>query len=176
MSNDIDKVEPVFDDPEEDKLLDKARQIVKEEIDKSNDNTKSDVMKDKIDKLRERIALSDKQPSETIGPKVTKNVNHEDDNTCPGCKGHDLHVHDGIAKCTGPNCGKEFLLLEKADNIRNKFMCTTCGHTIDENTANKLKEDDKFCPLCGKGDQMLDIDWGVIDKRLNATTEKMFKK
>lgn len=176
MSSNIDKIEPVFDDPDEDKLLDKARQIVKEEIDKSNDNTQSNIMKSKIDKLRERIALSEKRPNETIEPKVTKKVNHEDDNTCPGCKGHDLHIHNGIAKCVGDNCGKEFLLLEKADDIKNKFMCVNCGHTIDEKTAKKLKETNELCPLCNKGDKLLDIDWGAIDKKLKSSTEKMFKR
>lgn len=91
---------------------------------------------------------------------------------CPTCKGHTLTVKDDTAKCSGPNCGKEFLLTEKVKNIerdKKKFVCATCGHSVSKAEAEKIKQKD-VCPSCGIGKAFFDLAWDKLDSAIKDKT------
>ena len=79
---------------------------------------------------------------------------------CPTC--HDGHVHsvepDGVSyKCTGPNCGKEYIMVDKTAD----YKCTNCGVPIKRPENEKSKMD--ACPFC-KGKKAVKFDWGKVWK------------
>lgn len=77
-----------------------------------------------------------------------KNFRHEEDEIdCPTC--HKGHIHklkeeEGIFRCTGPDCGKEYHLLSTTP----EFQCINCGTPVDK--PSKEFEDKYSCPTCGK--------------------------
>jgi hypothetical protein len=144
-------VKPVFDYEEDESFNQKVLKLVDE---KMQAEKKKDV-KDKLDEIRKTITHEHKP--EGVKPEISFV-------DCPTCKGHALQVKDDTAKCTGPNCGKEYLLVPKSP-IRKKYMCTKCGHTISKEEVEAVKKKDS-CPLCNKGTSFLDINWAVIEDQI----------
>ena len=76
---------------------------------------------------------------------------------CPTCHSH-THVvgDDGLTvKCTGPNCGKELVMISKTAN----YKCSGCGIPLE---VSKEKNIDK-CPYCS-AKKALKFDWSKIAK------------
>ncbi len=73
---------------------------------------------------------------------------------CPTCHTHD-HQHilrptnKGTLKCSGDDCGEEFVLLPKAPD----YKCTNCG-TVHKKPA-EAKDDDR-CVFCN-GDDFIEL-------------------
>ena len=93
-------------------------------------------------------------------PIVSPDQAAEDGIACPTC--HDGHVHsvepNGVSyKCTGPNCGKEYIMVDKAAD----YKCANCGVPIKRPEDEKLKMD--ACPFC-KGKKAVKFDWGKVWK------------
>ena len=79
----------------------------------------------------------------------------DDGIACPTC--HKGHVHsvetDGVTyKCTGPDCGKEYVMVDKTAD----YKCVNCGVPIKRPEDDKLKMDS--CPFC-KGKKAVKFDW-----------------
>lgn len=86
-----------------------------------------------------------------------KKIAHEEDLIdCPTChrgnNGHEGHVHKlkndkGILKCTGPECGQEYLIVPKT---QAEYVCETCGQPhIKVDTRNKELRKNDVCIGCG---------------------------
>ncbi len=79
---------------------------------------------------------------------------------CPTC--HKDHVHsvepDGVTyKCTGPNCGKEYVMVDKTAD----YKCVGCGGPIKRPEEENIKMES--CPFC-KGKKAVKFDWGKVWK------------
>jgi len=150
---------PTFKD-DEDKYLEKARSVVQEELNKQRDHETQKNISDKVRRIKHQFSKIDK---------VEKVDAHKsEDAFCPNCHNHKLHVHDDTAKCTGPDCGKEFLLVEKKPNVRNSHFCTSCGTGLKKDDAQKLVDNDSDCPFCNKKNtKLMEIDWSLIDNIKN---------
>jgi DNA-directed RNA polymerase subunit RPC12/RpoP len=78
---------------------------------------------------------------------------------CPGCKnGKDGHVHklekkEGVLKCTGPECSKEYILVDKNvlsdKKAKTGYVCKDCG--LPHAKPSKATDDD-HCTNCGKAE------------------------
>src|SRR3972149_1192413 len=84
----------------------------------------------------------------------------DDGIACPTC--HKGHVHsvetDGVTyKCTGPDCGKEYVMVDKTAD----YKCVNCGVPIKRPEDDKLTIDS--CPFC-KGKKAVKFDWGKVWK------------
>ena len=139
-------VTPVFQDDEEDIFNQKVMKLVEDRFTAEKNKT----VQDKLDTIRKTI---ENKPAHE----------HKAEVDCPTCKGHTLQVNQDVAKCIGPNCGKEYLLVEKPKaSVKKKYLCTTCGHTISKEEIDSVKTKDT-CPLCNRGKSFVDINWGEID-------------
>lgn len=152
-----------------------AKAIFKEDIDKELDDKVQKMLTQKLaerDELDKKRTVQDKIDAikKTLIPKDVKeeHVHQHIDlaSDCPTCRGHTLKVEGITAKCTGPNCGKEYLLLEKIKKIEDKskrkdLLCTTCGHTMAEHEIKGKNYD--TCPLCERGKGVMKINWAEID-------------
>lgn len=83
---------------------------------------------------------------------------HNDIINCPTC--HTGHVHivepNGVTfKCTGPNCGKEFVMVDKSSD----YKCTNCGGPLKKPEDDKIKMD--TCPFC-HGAKAVKYPWAKI--------------
>lgn len=92
-----------------------------------------------VDKIMEKTI--DKQPK-----KIETEHSH-DDVSCPTCG--DGHIHKIIgngltAKCTGKNCGEEYVLVPKSAD----YKCENCGIPVKKPPKDKKIES---CPFCGGG-------------------------
>lgn len=142
-------ITPVFDYEEDERFNQKVLKLVEDKI-------SSEKQKDVKDKLGEIRKMVEAKPSPV----------HEHALDCPTCKGHTLQISQDVAKCAGPSCGKEFLLIEKSKpDARKKYLCTTCGHTISTEEVSTIKNKDT-CPLCNKGKSFVDINWNEIDNQM----------
>lgn len=75
---------------------------------------------------------------------------------CPTChrgnNGHEGHVHKlkndkGILKCTGPDCGSEYIIVPK---VQAEYICETCGAPhLKIDTRNKELRKSDVCLGCG---------------------------
>lgn len=164
-------IKPIFEYEHEDEFSQKVMRLVEDKL--AEQKQKS--AKDKLDEIRKSITekATEKTTEKTFVPSVP-NVVHEhhidklDALDCPSCKGHSLTVKEDTAKCNGPGCGKEFLLVEKVKDAakdRKKYLCTTCGHGIGSSEVELLKKKDA-CPSCGIGKSFVDINWNVIEQEL----------
>ncbi len=93
-------------------------------------------------------------------PIVSQDQVIDDGVSCPTC--HNGHVHavesDGVTyKCTGPNCGKEYVMVDKTAD----YKCVGCGSPIKKPEDEKMKMDS--CPFC-HGKKAVKFDWGKVWK------------
>lgn len=156
-------VTPVFTDTKEREIEEKTKKLIEQKMSEIEEAKKKQQMADRITQIKdtikksEEIVKKEEKPPEKVPEKL------KEMEVCPTCKGHTLHVHENIAKCDGPNCGKEFLLQERSDK-RKDYFCTTCGYALTKDEATALKE--KSCPMCNKGKKLLDFDWNFIDETM----------
>lgn len=165
------KTRPIFEDDEKNEFDQRVRKIVEDKVTEKYEIDKQKSAKDKLDKIRESLNkdLSQEKSEKIIDKEkiVEKHVHEE----CPTCKGHSLHVKDDIAMCTGPGCGKEFLLVEKIKDVsdanKKKYLCSTCGYSVGPNEIEKIKKADT-CPSCNKGKSFYNIDWKNVNKDISS--------
>jgi Zn finger protein HypA/HybF involved in hydrogenase expression len=130
--------------------------------------------RDKVDKAARLAAAVDKAKSikgesekdkdkddnsdkENKGDKENKEKGHVHDLLCPTCKRG--HVHkmesDGLSvKCIGPECGKEYVLIDK----KSDYQCATCGVPIKKPEDPDVAKNMAGCPFCG-GKKSVRHDW-----------------
>lgn len=81
---------------------------------------------------------------------------------CPNCRSGHIHAlmtgegkkYDGISyKCTGPDCGKEFVMVDKSSD----YKCSTCNAPIKRPEGRDLDN----CPFC-KGTKAMKFDWSRL--------------
>jgi DNA-directed RNA polymerase subunit RPC12/RpoP len=102
------------------------------------------------------------QPSQPHIPLISPDqaIDDKDIIKCPTC--HNGHIHnmetDGVSyKCTGPECGKEYVMIDKSAD----YKCVGCGAPIKRPEDEKLKIDS--CPFC-KGKKAVKFDWNKLWK------------
>ncbi len=84
----------------------------------------------------------------------------DDGISCPTCRNGHVHAveSDGVTfKCTGPNCGKEYVMVDKSAD----YKCVGCGSPIKRPEDEKMKIDS--CPFC-HGKKAVKFDWGKVWK------------
>ncbi len=144
-------VRPIFVDEEEEKIKEKIDKVVSEKLEELDKN----LIKSKIEKIKEIT-------SKTINKnKESENIT----NVCPSCE-HKLEIHGTTAECTGPECGKKYLLTEKAKDQKKEYICATCGYTMTKKELDTIK--DKTCPYCEVGTKVINIDWDGIHKIIKS--------
>lgn len=92
---------------------------------------------------------------------VDTHKHENEDIDCPTCKTghvHKLKEKEGMFKCTGPDCGKEYHLISTTPD----FQCVNCGTPVDKPLSKEL-EDKYSCPTCGK-DHFKEFDKRKIKK------------
>lgn len=159
----------------EEKVKSEVESKVKTEIDKRvNEILKEREDKEKAEKANKLARAvdvakaikgesdKDKVTVATAAEKITVEKAKHDDVLCPTC--HDGHVHrietNGLSvKCTGPNCGKEYVLVDKTAD----YQCATCGVPIKKPNDPKSIEG---CPFCS-GKKAFKYDWSKTWKVLN---------
>jgi Zn finger protein HypA/HybF involved in hydrogenase expression len=156
------KATPVFKEDVDKALDEKLQKMVNQKLAEKEENDKKKTVEDKIAAIKKTLIPRDSHVD------ANTHVHEHTDlaNDCPTCKGHTLKVEGIVAKCNGPNCGKEYLLLEKIKKINSKserkdLLCTTCGHTMAEHEIKGKNFD--ACPLCGLGKGVMKINWDEID-------------
>lgn len=87
---------------------------------------------------------------------------------CPTChKGHvhamvtgagDGKKHDGVSyKCTGPGCGKEYIMVDKSAD----YKCANCNAPIKKPTDDNVAAGYDGCPFC-HGKKAVKFDWNKV--------------
>lgn len=162
----------VFKDTVDRQLEDKVHDIVNKKLTEREEQEKKRSVQDKLDAIKKTLI-----PKEI--PKVEPEHVHthtEDGNDCPTCgalgKKHTIKIVGRVAKCTGPDCGSEYLLEQRIKNPdkskRKDLLCTSCGHSMNE---EEIKGKDT-CPLCGVGKGVMKVNWADYDSgRLEKTRE-----
>ncbi len=151
----------------ESKLAEKA-EVDKQKLVEKAEADKQKSVKERLEEIRKGMkpsipSLSSSSPVEHVHDSVVGSVAGVGD--CPTCKGHTLTVKEDTAKCTGSNCGKEFLLVEKVKNIekdKKRYVCATCGHSVSKSEVEKIKSKD-VCPSCGIGKAFFDLAWDKLE-------------
>lgn len=165
--------EAIFSSDVNKEFEERTKKIVEQALIEKDEERKRHLIKDKLQSIRNTVKESIKDKSdepvreEPVKGEFLRDI-HTDVN-CPSCKKHSLHIHDGIAKCTGIGCGKEYLLKEKGDK-RKDYICTTCGESFTKEDILKMKE--KTCISCGKGKDVVKLPWENIYKELKERTYK----
>jgi Zn finger protein HypA/HybF involved in hydrogenase expression len=165
------KAVPVFKEDIDKSLDEKVQRLISQKLAEREDQDKKKDVQSKIDAIKKTLIPRDTHSEivQTVQPAQPTLHVHEHtivENDCPTCKGHTLKVEGGTAKCSGPNCGKEYLLEEKKKKITSKsdrkdLLCTTCGHTMSERDIKGKNYD--TCPLCEAGKGVMKINWDEID-------------
>lgn len=166
----MDKKRVVFKDTADKQLEDRVQEIVNKKITEREDQEKKKSVQDKLDAIKKTLI------PQAI-PKVSEEHVHshvEDGNDCPTCasKGnkHTIKIVGRVAKCTGPECGTEYLLEQRPKTFdksnRKNLLCTTCGHSM---TEEEIKGQDT-CPLCNLGKGVMKVDWSEYDTGKLAKT------
>lgn len=145
---------PVFEHEQDEQFKFQVEKLVENKLAEKSENDKQRTAKERLDEIRKGLK-----------PGAVDHIHEGGMGDCPTCKGHTLSVKDDNIKCTGPGCGKEFLLTEKVKNIerdKKKFVCATCGHSVSKAEAEKIKQKD-VCPSCGIGKAFFDLAWDKLD-------------
>lgn len=161
----------VFKDTVDRQLEDKVHDIVNKKLIEREEQEKKRSVQDKLDAIKKTLI-----PREIPKAEVEHVHTHtEDGNDCPTCgtkNKHTIKIIGKVAKCTGPDCGREFLLepmIKNPDKGKRKdLLCTTCGHSMNE---EEIKGKDT-CPLCGVGKGVMKVNWTDYDSgKLEKTRE-----
>lgn len=168
------KTKPVFEREKDDEFKSQVEKLVEIKLAEKESKFAEKMEVDKQKTAKERLEEIRKGINKP--PSVVVEQPHVHDlgaglGDCPACKGHTLTVKEDTAKCTGPNCGKEFLIVEKVKNIekdKKKYVCATCGYSVSKADAEKIRQKD-VCPSCGIGKAFFDLAW---DKLENAAKKK----
>ncbi len=169
------KVKPVFKT---------EHQALKEEINKRMDDVKTgikEIVKQTIEEkdmgksIEEIIERKLDEGSKTPGSKLSKMIDvikekksgsgSDDIIDCPIChKGHvhaligDGKKHNGVSyKCTGPGCGKEYVMVDKSAD----YKCTNCNAPIKKPTDDTVAAGYDGCPFC-HGTKAVKFDWSKV--------------
>lgn len=145
------KTKPIFEHERDVEFKAQVERLVESKLSEKVEAEKQKSAKEKLDEIRK-------------GLKSAEHV-HDFSADCPTCKGHTLQVKEDTAKCTGPNCGKEFLLVEKVKDIekdKKKYICATCGYSVSKGEVEKIKSKD-VCPSCGIGKAFFDLAWDKLE-------------
>jgi len=105
--------------------------------------------------------IKEKFPEKTDIAK-SEHVHNDDEISCPTCKGH---IHklstDGLTvKCTGPNCGKEYIMVDKSAD----YKCTACNTPVKK-PDDDSKAEGSECLFCGNN-IATKIDFSELTKRI----------
>lgn len=161
-------MKPGFRRPEDD-LANKVKTEVESKVKTEVEKRVGEILKEREDK--EKVQKAEKlkaavdvakaikgesSSSSSIEKEKAEKAEKEkkDDILCPTC--HTGHVHrvesNGLSvKCTGPGCGKEYVMVDKAAD----YQCSTCGVPIKKPSDPKSIEG---CPFCG-GRKAFKYDW-----------------
>jgi hypothetical protein len=170
----------VFKDTVDRQLEDKVQDILNKKLTEREEHEKKKTVQDKLSAIKQTLIPREIPKPEIehihthVTEKVTEKEKPEDGSDCPTCgpKGskHTIKIVGRVAKCTGPDCGNEYLLeqkIKKPDKSKRKdLLCTTCGHSMSEEDI-KGKE---TCPLCETGKQVMKVNWIDYDSGKLAKT------
>lgn len=171
----------VFKDSVDRQLEDKVQDILNKKLSEREEQEKKRSVQDKLEAIKKTLVPREtpKEVPKTevdshVHTYVTEKVQSEDGSDCPTCgpKGskHTIKIVGRVAKCTGPDCGNEYLLEQRIKNPdksnRKDLLCTTCGHSMNEEEI-KGKE---TCPLCGIGKGVMKVNWTDYDSGKLAKT------
>lgn len=122
---------------------------------------------DRTGKSQERSIINDELKNiEKVKEKIIEHEHdHNEDVYCPTCsKGH-VHKIDGnglTMKCTGKDCGEEFVIVPKSAD----YKCKTCGLPVKKPTEKG--KDIESCPFCGGNEAKL-FDFSKLMKKQKET-------
>ena len=166
----------VFKDAVDRRLEDRVQDIVYKKLTEKEEQEKKKNVQDKLNAIKQTLIPREipKEIPKVEGEHVHTHV--EDGNDCPTCGAknkHTIKIIGKVAKCTGPECGSEFLLEPRIKNPdkskRKDLLCTKCGHSMSE---EEIKGNDT-CPLCGIGKQVMKVNWIDYDSGKLAKTREI---
>lgn len=160
------KTKPVFEHEKDSEFKAQVEKLVESKLSERMEADKQKSAKERLEEIRKGIS----KPPAIVVEQTQPSQSHVHDigaglGDCPTCRGHTLTVKEDTAKCTGPGCGKEFLLVEKVKDIekdKKKYVCATCGYSVSKADAEKIKQKD-VCPSCNIGKAFFDLAWDKLE-------------
>jgi len=141
-------MEPIFNTDEEkieemvnkkvieaNKAAEEYKKKYEEAEKKRSVNTDSGKISDAVDKIKKQTVVQ----------------KEEDIEDCPQCHKHKIKITGLTARCVGPHCGNEYVIVPK--NADHK--CTNCGIPI------KKSDELKACPFCSNESAKF-FDWDKL--------------